>query len=85
MVRQGPWQGSRLASANRDNCPEPPVGGGRNVTSDGDLSAARWAWSSVWGEQDDRDETAPDFDPDIWIVSVEDRQGRHFLEDWLAA
>ena len=25
-----------------------------------------------------------DFDPDIWIVSVEDRQGRHFLEDWLA-
>jgi hypothetical protein len=24
------------------------------------------------------------FDPDIWIVSVEDRQGRHFLEDWLA-
>ena len=26
-----------------------------------------------------------DFDPDIWIVSVEDRQGRHFLEDWLAA
>jgi hypothetical protein len=26
-----------------------------------------------------------DFDSDIWIVSVEDRQGRHFLEDWLAA
>jgi hypothetical protein len=25
-----------------------------------------------------------DFDPDLWIVSVEDRQGRHFLEDWLA-
>jgi hypothetical protein len=25
------------------------------------------------------------FDPDIWIVVVEDRQGRHFLEDWLAA
>jgi hypothetical protein len=25
-----------------------------------------------------------EFDPDIWIVSVEDRQGRHFLEDWLA-
>ena len=24
-----------------------------------------------------------DFDPDIWIVSVEDRQGRHFLDDWL--
>ena len=25
-----------------------------------------------------------DFDPDIWIVSVEDRAGRHFLDDWLA-
>jgi|SRR5688572_24126524 hypothetical protein len=25
-----------------------------------------------------------DFDPDIWIVAVEDRQGRHFLDDWLA-
>jgi hypothetical protein len=25
-----------------------------------------------------------DFDPDIWIVEVEDRQGRHFLDDWLA-
>jgi hypothetical protein len=25
-----------------------------------------------------------DFDPDLWIVSVEDRQGRHFLDDWLA-
>ncbi len=24
------------------------------------------------------------FDPDLWIVVVEDRQGRHFLEDWLA-
>jgi hypothetical protein len=25
-----------------------------------------------------------EFDPDIWIVTVEDRQGRHFLDDWLA-
>lgn len=24
------------------------------------------------------------FDSDIWIVSVEERAGRHFLEDWLA-
>jgi hypothetical protein len=24
------------------------------------------------------------FDPDLWIVVVEDRQGRHFLEDWLS-
>jgi hypothetical protein len=26
-----------------------------------------------------------EFDPDIWIVAVEDRRGRHFLDDWLAA
>ena len=25
------------------------------------------------------------FDPDLWIVAVEDRHGRHFLEDWLAS
>jgi hypothetical protein len=24
------------------------------------------------------------FDPDLWILVVEDRHGRHFLEDWLA-
>ena len=24
------------------------------------------------------------FDSDIWIVSVEDREGRHFLDGWLA-
>jgi hypothetical protein len=24
------------------------------------------------------------FDPDIWLVEVEDRCGRHFLDDWLA-
>lgn len=24
------------------------------------------------------------FDSDIWIVTVEDRQGRHFLDEWLA-
>ncbi|MBO0765383.1 MAG: DUF1491 family protein [Hyphomicrobiaceae bacterium] len=24
------------------------------------------------------------FDQDIWIVAVEDRAGRHFLDDWLA-
>jgi hypothetical protein len=25
------------------------------------------------------------FDPDVWIVAVEDRAGRHFLDDWLIA
>jgi hypothetical protein len=25
-----------------------------------------------------------EFDSDVWIVAVEDRQGRHFLDEWLA-
>lgn len=24
-----------------------------------------------------------EFDPDVWIVEVEDSSGRHFLDDWL--
>lgn len=24
------------------------------------------------------------FDPDIWVVEIEDREGRHFLGDYLA-
>ena len=26
-----------------------------------------------------------DYDPDLWIVEVEDRAGRHCLDDWLVA
>ncbi len=25
------------------------------------------------------------FDPDVWLIEVEDRDGRHFLDDWLVA
>lgn len=24
-----------------------------------------------------------EFDSDIWVIEVEDRKGRHFLEDWM--
>jgi hypothetical protein len=24
-----------------------------------------------------------DFDPDLWVIEIEDRAGRHFLDDWL--
>lgn len=27
---------------------------------------------------------AREFDPDAWVIEVEDRERRHFLEDWLA-
>ncbi len=36
------------------------------------------------GEIDARLTREADFDGDLWIVEVEDRQGRHFLDDWLA-
>lgn len=26
-----------------------------------------------------------EFDPDVWIVEVEDSSGRHFLDDWLSS
>ena len=25
-----------------------------------------------------------EFDPDLWVIEIEDRSGRHFLDDWLA-
>jgi hypothetical protein len=28
--------------------------------------------------------TQAGFDPDLWILAVEDRAGRHFLDGWLA-
>ncbi len=24
------------------------------------------------------------YDPDIWVIEVEDRDGRHFMDEWLA-
>lgn len=24
-----------------------------------------------------------EFDPDLWVIEIEDRAGRHFLDDWL--
>ncbi|MBA4173830.1 MAG: DUF1491 domain-containing protein [Hyphomicrobium sp.] len=26
-----------------------------------------------------------EFDPDVWVIEIEDRAGRHFLEHWLRA
>jgi hypothetical protein len=36
-------------------------------------------------EVDGRIATESRLDGDIWVVELEDRQGRHFLEGWLAA
>ncbi len=36
-------------------------------------------------EVDKRLATEVRLDSDTWVVEVEDREGRHFLDDWLAA
>ena len=49
----------------------------------------RWSWRL--GPDPVEDQAVEDFmerevryDPDIWLVEVEDRSGRHFLDEWLA-
>lgn len=34
-------------------------------------------------ELDEKLARESEFDPDVWIIEVEDREGRHFLEGWL--
>lgn len=48
-------------------------------------------WVAVMGARRVSDEDADaylsreaDFDSDLWIVEIEARDGRHFLDDWLA-
>jgi len=40
------------------------------------MSAARWAWSSVWGEREDQAETALGFDPDALALDLSARFAR---------
>jgi hypothetical protein len=57
-----------LDEAREDRRWQPCLKGERGTEGDADAYLARQI----------------EFDPDIWIVAVEDRQGRHFLDDWLA-
>ena len=48
----------------------------------------RWTLHLDPAKATDRDveayiERQAEFDPDLWVVEVEDRQGRHFLDGWL--
>jgi hypothetical protein len=39
--------------------------------------------STTEAEVDAYLEHQADYDPDLWVIEVEDRAGRHFLDDWL--
>jgi len=48
-------------------------------------------WVRLHGKSETDDATADellarqaDYDPDLWVVEIEDREGRHFLEGWLS-
>jgi hypothetical protein len=57
-----------LDAAREERRWQPCLKGERATESDADAYLARQV----------------EFDSDLWIVAVEDRQGRHFLDDWLA-
>lgn len=51
-----------------------------------DSGEPRWALAVTASDADIETRLAREknLDSDIWIVEIEDRQGRHFLDDWLA-
>jgi hypothetical protein len=46
-------------------------------------SCLKGEWAAE-GEADAYLARLAESDPDLWIVAVDDRRGRHFLDDWLA-
>jgi hypothetical protein len=52
-----------------------------------DSGEPRWTLAATASDADIETRLARErnLDSDIWIVEIEDRQGRHFLDDWLAA
>lgn len=51
------------------------------VRADGDRVWMRPARSEQEAELDRYIERAAGFDPDVWVVEIEDRDGRHFLTE----
>jgi hypothetical protein len=51
---------------------------------DGDRRWALFVAAAPEGDIEVRLSREREMDPDLWIIEVEDRQGRHFLDGWLA-
>lgn len=54
------------------------------LSSDGDRRWTFFAGAAAEADIEARLARESDLDPDLWIVEIEDRQGRHFLDGWLA-
>ncbi len=52
-----------------------------------DSGEPRWSLAATASDADIETRLAREknLDSDIWIVEIEDREGRHFLDDWLAS
>jgi len=63
-----------------------PAPAGMKPNADGRAFTFR---TSAEGEGDmavnERLDKEVSFDSDIWIIEIESREGRHFLDDWLAS
>ncbi len=73
---------NRLDGACRLYCPAP-------AGLDGAETERRWVLDALAGEKgeeaiDARLVRERGFDADLWVIEVEDRAGRHFLDDLLA-
>ncbi len=57
-----------------------------------DTGAEDRQWVATFGEEPVAEEKVDEYltqqakyDADIWVIEVEDREGRHFMEDWLSS
>jgi hypothetical protein len=61
-----------------------PAPAGLDAGARGSLFSCHLPDGTVEGEVDAALARQREFDPDIWIVEIEDRAGRSFLDEWLA-
>ncbi|MFV0296385.1 MAG: DUF1491 family protein [Hyphomicrobiaceae bacterium] len=54
-------------------------------SDDGERRWVRLGETVEEAEVDRRIESELRLDPDSWVIEIEDRAGRHFLDDWLAS